>query len=138
MTAPAAMLPVQAAVYARLTDDPELTDQISGVYDYVPETAAYPFVVIGEETEIPDNRHRGFGRQTAVTLHVFSQYRGYRQVLQLGSLVTALLDHQPLTIEGLNHVATRFEFSQTLTDPEPPGDIRHLVLRYRITTEQPS
>ena len=35
-------------------------------------------------------------------------------------------------------MATRFEFSQTLTDPEPPGDIRHVVLRYRVVTEQPT
>ena len=136
MTAPSPMLPVQAAVYARLTGDATLTGMISGVYDYVPENAAYPFVVIGEALETPDNRHGGFGRQTVITLHVWSRYQGYAQVLRIGARVTALLDHQPLDMPGLSWIATRFEFSQTLTDPEPPGDIRHLVLRYRIVTEQ--
>ncbi|PAN01041.1 hypothetical protein CJI59_13845 [Streptomyces sp. Alain-F2R5] len=130
------MLPVQAALYARLKGDATLTGEISGVYDYVPEDVPYPFVVIGEATEVPDNWHGGFGRETVVTLHVWSRYQGYAQVLRIGARVTALLDHQPLTIEGLDHIATRFEFSQTLTDPEPPGDIRHLVLRYRVVTEQ--
>ncbi len=46
-----------------------------------------------------------------------------------------VLDHTPLDIDGHHHVATRFEFSQALTDPEPPGDIRHVVLRFRIVTE---
>lgn len=138
MTTPALspMLLVQSALYARLTGDATLTGLIEGVYDYVPETAEYPFVVIGEAIETPDNRHGGYGRETVVTLHVWSRYQGYAQALRIGARVTALLDHQPLTIEGLAHIATRFEFSQTLTDPEPPGDIRHLVLRYRVVTEQ--
>jgi hypothetical protein len=136
VSAPAPMLAVQSAVYARLKGDAALMGMISGVYDYVPETAAYPFVVIGEALETPDNRHGGFGRQTVITLHVWSRYQGYAQVLRIGARVTELLDHQPLTIPGLSWIATRFEFSQTLTDPEPPGDIRHLVLRYRVVTEQ--
>ncbi|MGW2260273.1 DUF3168 domain-containing protein [Streptomyces sp. NPDC001780] len=136
MTAPAPMLPVQTAVYGRLAADPTLTGLITGVFDYVPETTAYPFVVIGEAIETPDNRHGGFGRQTVITLHVWSRYRGYAQALAIGARITALLDHQPLTIVGQAHIVTRFEFSQTLTDPEPPGDIRHLVLRYRVLTEQ--
>lgn len=136
MSAPAPMLAVQSAVYARLKGDATLTGMISGVYDYVPEDATYPFVVIGEALETPDNRHGGFGRQTVITLHAWSRYQGYAQVLRIGARVTELLDHQPLTIPGLSWIATRFEFSQTLTDPEPPGDIRHLVLRYRIVTEQ--
>lgn len=134
--APSPMLPVQSAVYARLKNDATLTSMIRGVYDFVPEDEAYPFVVIGEAIETPDNRHGGFGRETVITLHVWSRYQGYAQALRIGARVTALLDHQPLAIEGSDHIATRFEFSQTLTDPEPPGDIRHLVLRYRIATEQ--
>ncbi|WP_432132752.1 DUF3168 domain-containing protein [Streptomyces tendae] len=136
MTAPAPMLPVQSAVYARLRDDGTLAGMVTGVYDYVPEDVTYPYIVIGEATETPDNRHGGFGRQTVVTLHVWSRYQGYTQALRIGAQVTALLDHQPLTLPGLDWIATRFEFSQTLTDPEPPGDIRHLVLRYRVVTEQ--
>ncbi|MFJ4987894.1 DUF3168 domain-containing protein [Streptomyces sp. NPDC088732] len=138
MTAPAPMLPIQQALSARLSGDEDLQALITGVFDFVPEKQAYPFVVIGEATETPDNRHGGFGRQTSVTLHVWSQYRGYTQALQIGAIITGLLDHQPLPIAGLDWISTRFEFSQTLTDPEPPGDIRHLVLRYRITTEQSS
>ena len=129
-TAPEAMLPIQRAVYGRLTGDGALMGSITGVFDYVPETDVYPFVVIGEATEIPDNRHGGFGRQTVVTLHVWTKYRGHSKGLAIAARITALLDHQPLTIDGLAHVATRFEFSQTLTDPEPTAEIRHLVIRY--------
>ncbi|MFJ3705029.1 MULTISPECIES: DUF3168 domain-containing protein [unclassified Streptomyces] len=131
------MLPIQRAIFAVLTADEVLTDAIAAVHDYLPEQAAYPFVVIGEAIETPDNSHDRYGRQTVVTLHVWTQARGHTEGLTIAKRVTALLDHQPLTIEGLDHVVTRHEFSQTLTDPEPPGNIRHVVLRYRVVTEQP-
>ncbi|WP_329615012.1 DUF3168 domain-containing protein [Streptomyces brevispora] len=135
-TAPSPMLPLQGAVLAVLRGDSTLTALAPGVYDYVPEKAAYPFVVIGEALETPVNAHDRFGRETVMTLHVWSQHRGHSQGLAIAARITALLDHQPLTVPGLAHVVTRFEFSQTLTDPEPPGDIRHVVLRYRVITEQ--
>lgn len=137
MTAPSPLLPIQRALYAALTGDATLGDLITGVYDYVPEEDVYPYVVIGEATETPDNSHDRHGWQTVVTLHVWTQYRGHTQGLTIGNRVSEVLDHQPLTVAGFDHVATRYEFAQTLTDPEPPGDIRHLVLRYRVITEQP-
>ncbi|MFD3657033.1 DUF3168 domain-containing protein [Streptomyces sp. NPDC058620] len=136
-TASSPMLPVQGALHAVLTGDSALDALIEGLYDYTPERVPYPFVVLGEAIETPDNRHGGFGRQTVITLHVWDQYRGYARVLRIGARISALLDHQPLAVPGLEHIATRYEFGQTLTDPEPPGNIRHLVLRYRVITEQP-
>jgi hypothetical protein len=131
------MWPVQQALRAVLVADLTLTTLITGVFDYVPEDAAYPYIVIGDATEIPDNSHDRYGWQTVATLHVWTQAEGHKQGLTIGRRITALLDHQPLTIPGYDHVVTRCEFSQTLTDPEPPGNIRHLVLRYRVITEQP-
>lgn len=136
-TAPHPMLAVQGAVLQRLYDDATLTGMVESVYDYLPEKAPYPFVVIGEAVETPDNAHDRFSRQTVITLHVWSKYRGYAQGLRIAGQLMALLDHQPLNIPDLTHVATRYEFSQTLTDPEPPGDIRHVVVRFRVLTEQP-
>lgn len=136
-TAPSPMLPVQGALHTVLAGDSALEDMVQGIYDYTPESVPYPFVVLGEAIETPDNRHGGFGRQAVSTLHVWDQYRGYARVLRIGARITELLDHQPLAVPGLNHIVTRYEFGQTLTDPEPPGNIRHLVLRYRVITEQP-
>lgn len=131
--------PIQKAVYAVLTADPELSGLlVGGVHDFTPETAPYPFLVVGEALDIPENRLDGFGWQTTITLHVWTQAAGNRQALGIGARVTALLDHQPLTLPGYDHIVTRFEFSQVLVDPEPPGNIRHLVLRYRVITEQPT
>ncbi|MGW1278015.1 DUF3168 domain-containing protein [Streptomyces tsukubensis] len=139
MTTPPALsplLPVQTALYTVLTGDQNLTDMVTGVYDFVPEQAVYPYVVIGEATETPSGTHDRYGWDTVITLHVWTRHRGHSKGLRIGARVAALLDHQPLTLPGFDHIATRAEYSQTLTDPEPPGDIRHLVLRYRVVTEQ--
>ncbi|MEU2077103.1 DUF3168 domain-containing protein [Streptomyces sp. NPDC013489] len=135
-TAPLPFLAVQTALYGKLTADAPLMALVTGVYDFVPETAVYPYIHLGEAIETPRNAHDRFGRETVVTLHVWDRHRGFKTVLQIGARITALLDHQPLTIPGLAHIVTRYEFGQPLTDPEPPGDIRHLVLRFRIVTEQ--
>ncbi len=135
-TPPTPMLPVQTAVYQLLTGDSTLAALISGVYDFVPEDVAYPYVEVGEAIETPSNRHGGFGWDTVITLHVWTKARGHAPGLRIAQRVTELLDHQPLAVAGRHHVATRYEFGQTLTDPEPPGDIRHVVLRFRVVTEQ--
>lgn len=138
MTAPpVAMLLVQGALYQRMAASTELMALVTGVHDQVPEPAPYPYVVLGESTETPDNRLDGLGRQTTHTLHIWSQYAGYAQALQILAVVVDLFDHQPLTVPGLHHVNTLYEFSQTLTDPEPPGNIRHVPVRFRVRTEQP-
>ncbi|MGW2547493.1 DUF3168 domain-containing protein, partial [Kitasatospora sp. NPDC001574] len=76
MSAAAPMGPLQAALYTALTADEQLTAMVTGVFDYVPEDTAYPYVVLGEAIETPHNTHDRYGRQTAITLHVWSQYRG--------------------------------------------------------------
>ncbi|MER6603912.1 DUF3168 domain-containing protein [Streptomyces parvus] len=136
-TAPHPMLAIQKAIRDVLYADSTLTAMVSAVYDYLPPTATYPYVVLGEAMDTPANAHDRFGRNTVITLHVWSQYRGYAQALDITGRLVELLDHQPLDIVGLDHVVTRYEFSQTLTDPEPPGDIRHAVVRFRVVTEKP-
>jgi hypothetical protein len=132
------MLAIQQAVYALLTADAQLMGLLSGdgVYDGAPEGAPYPYIDLGEAVESPDNTHDGWGRQTVITLHVWTQHHGHSKGLTIAARVLQVLDHQPLTIAGHRHISTRYESMQTLTDPDPPGDIRHIPMRFRVTTEQ--
>ncbi|MFM9643557.1 DUF3168 domain-containing protein [Streptomyces turgidiscabies] len=130
-----AVLPLQVAVLTALGADAELTSLVKGVFDSVKEGQAYPYVVIGDSVETPDNTHDSHGSVTVITLHVWSKYRGYAQALTIASRLRALLEHRPLTIAGHRHVATYFVSQQTLTDPEPPGDIRHVPVSFRVLTQ---
>jgi hypothetical protein len=130
-----ASLPTRDAVRVALTADAELMNLVQGVLDWVPEKQPYPFVHLGESLETPDNAHDRHGAQVLQTLHVWSQYRGYAEGLTIANRIIHVLDHTPLVIAGHVHRWTRFVSMQTLTDPEPPGDIRHLPMTFRIGTE---
>ncbi|ELP61772.1 hypothetical protein STRTUCAR8_06456 [Streptomyces turgidiscabies Car8] len=130
-----AVLPLQVAVLALLEADAELAALIQGVFDWVDEGQTYPYVVIGEAIETPDNTHDSHGSNTVITLHVWSKYRGYAQALTIAARLRALLEHRHLTIAGHRHIATYYVSQQTITDPEPPGDIRHVPVSFRVLTQ---
>jgi hypothetical protein len=130
-----AALPVQDAVLTTLKADTTLMGLVRGVFDWVEEGQDYPYIRIGEAIETPDNTHDSHGSNLVITLHVWSKYRGYAQALTIASRVRALLEHRPLTVAGHRHVATYYVSQQTITDPEPPGDIRHVPISFRVLTE---
>ncbi len=130
-----AALPVRDAVRTALTADAQLTALVKGVFDWVGEQQPYPYIVLGDSFETPANAHDRFGAEVLQTLHVWSQYRGFAQALQISTRVLQVMDHTPLTVDGHVWRWTRFVSLQTLTDPEPPGDIRHLPMTFRIGTE---
>lgn len=130
-----AALPTQAGVRNALLADVPLMDLIKGVFDWVDDKQPYPYIVIGEAMETPANAHDRFGSEVLATLHIWDQSRGFAQGLTIAARVLQALDHQPLTIEGHVHRWTRFVSLQTLRDPEPPGDVRHVPMTFRIGTE---
>lgn len=131
MTTTRPMAGIQTAIFERLAADDELG---AAVFDHVPEGAPYPYVVIGEAIETPNNWHGGHGRDTTVNLHVWSRQRGFSEANRIADRITQLLDHQPMTVPGHAVISVRHEFSQTLRDTDP--EIRHVPIRFRITTEQ--
>ncbi|MGW1035005.1 DUF3168 domain-containing protein [Streptomyces antibioticus] len=132
-----AALPTRDAVLAALTADAPLMALVTGVLDNVPEPQGFPYIELGESVETPENAHDRHGSAVLQTLHIWSRYRGYAQALTIAARVLQALDHRPLVIEGHTWRWTRFVSLQTLTDPEPPHDIRHVPMTFRIGTEVP-
>lgn len=135
--------PLQAALYARLAGDQTLLDLLghkggpkpqNGIYDDVPQGALFPYIEIGEVIETPRNAHGEFGSEHLATLHVWGNKRGFKDAQAVVARVRALLDHQPLTVTG--HNVWRVAHEQTLTLRDPNPELRHLPVRFRITTEQ--
>jgi hypothetical protein len=121
--------PLQQAIYARLTGDASLMGAVSGVYDYVPEGAAYPYVAIGEAVEVPNDSHDRPGLTVTFTLHIWSRYRGTKQAIQILGHVDRLLNRTPLAVAGFRDVSLVVESSQMMRDPDP--EIRHVPVRLR-------
>lgn len=127
--------PIQAAAYERMSvDEALLTLASGGVYDEVPEIVVYPYVVLGEAIEMPDNSHSNFGAKTDVAFHIWSDYRGYLEANTIAGRLVELFDHVPLTIVGHRVVAVRFKQNTPMRDPNP--SLRHVIVRFQVVTEQ--
>lgn len=122
---------LQQAMYTRLSGDTELTSTLGAqVYDHVPDSAAFPYVVIGDITEAPNDTMGKTGRDMTVTVHSWSQAKGFKQVMQIQDRVDDLLDRWSPTVSGWSAVQMLQEFFETFRDPD--GVTRHGVSRYRI------
>lgn len=132
MSNSSALAPVQQAIFTRLTGDTALMAVITGVHDTVPEPSLYPYVVIGESIETPDNQLGQFGSRISATLHIWSRYRGMAETNTIINHVVRILDHAPVAIGGRTLIAVRLEQILTLRDTDP--DLRHGVVRFTVET----
>lgn len=122
---------LQDAVYTRLSGDSTLVTTLgASVYDYPPEGAAYPYVTLGESTEVPSDTMGQTGRDVTLTLHYWSQVKGMEQVHKIHNRVDELLnDWQPTGLTGWTSVILQLEFYEAFRDGD--GATRHGVARYR-------
>lgn len=121
---------LQERIFATLNNDSNLTStQGVAVYDEVPENSAYPYISIGEATSTDYSTSDLSGSQTTMTIHIWSQYKGAKEAKNIMDRVHTLLHDTTLTVTGFNLINLRFEFIDTLQDPD--GITRHGVMRFR-------
>jgi|SRR5690606_2996377 len=121
---------LQQAVYDQLSGYPGMPT----VYDDVPGDAAFPYVVIGDDTHIPFDTDDSLGSESTLTLHVWSRYRGKKECKDIMALIYAALTRQPLALDGHDLITIEFEYSEVVLDPD--GQTRHGVQRFRALVEQ--
>lgn len=132
-----ALWPVQRAIYAKLTADPELMDVVSGVFDEVPEAGELPFLAFQELTETPSDTHDTRGFEVLVVLNAWSGYKGNRQAAEILAHVDRILHRRPLDVGGwqvisIAHVADGVRRVQGSKTP----NIRQGQARFRVRVEQ--
>jgi len=136
MTA-SSLWPLQQAVFAALGGDPALKALIGDparVFDHVPANSAFPYVVIGEATARDWDTKTDDGMEQTLTVHTWSRARGAGETKQIMAAIIDTLDHAPLVVAGHALVLIRFEFTQTLVDPD--GLTHHGVQRFRAITQK--
>ncbi len=127
---------LQRAIYGVLSNDTTLGALVTGVFDWggVPESQAYPYVTIGDATEVPFNTLGKRGYQTTVTLHIWSRALGFAEVYSILARLNTLLDQEPLSLQTQTHIFTMLDNTQTLDDPD--GLTHHVAVRYRCLTQE--
>ena len=125
-----ALLPLQAAIVTALKAHAPLMAVVTGIHDgQAPQGAAAPYIVVGSATEVPGPT---FGRawSDTLTLHIWSDYAGRKEALEILDLMDAALA-SVLVISGHTSAKLRREFAEVLIDPD---GLRHVPARYRVTT----
>ena len=127
---------LQQAVYAMLAANTDLQALIGNpprLFDYVPRDSAFPYVVLGDETESDWSTATEGGTEHLFTVHAWSRNAGHREAKQIAEIIRAALHDVPLTLADatlidLRHLATDFT-------RESDGQTFRASLRFRAVTE---
>ena len=107
------------------------------VYDAVPPSVDHsqPFcyVTLNDIQAIDWSTKTFDGQDFAVNLHVWSSYRGNKEVQEKFNAIHTALHNAALTVTGAAVVICRYEASQIFLDPD--GLTRHGVQRFRIVLQ---
>lgn len=136
MSSPANAL--QKGMYERLTTYAPLTALIdTRVYDFVPQTATAPYVVIGDDTMTDWSTKSTNGWDATVTIHVWDfEKAGRKSVKVVLSAIYDALHRQSasITVSGFTLVDIQSEYEETFQDTTVEGQsdrYYHGVARYR-------
>lgn len=125
---------IQQAIYERLTADTVLMGKITGVFDEVPQNQPFPYVTIGDMTSTPWRTMSRFGEEVTITLHIWSQQKGFREAYEILDDLNRLLADQVIPVLGWDVAACWYEFSDTIRDPD--GVTKHIPVRYRMQVQK--
>ena len=124
-----AQLPLYAAVYTALAANPAIG---AGIYDAVPQDAAYPHIEIGGGRAQDWSAQLLRGEETIIEIHVWSRYRGYAEARELLGKVKDRLHETSLSLTGATFIDCRFSGMDLFTDAD--GLTRHGIIRFRALT----
>lgn len=127
---------LQTAVYAALKSEPTLTALVgSRIYDDVPHsqettTPAFPYVTIGEQTEVEAGADDIDLVDMTITLHCWSRAAGKKEAQDImHAMRRALHNKSHPTSEGVI-VFLLFDFAEG-PSRDPDGETYHGVIRFK-------
>ena len=123
-------LELQKSIFDVINNDSTITSTYgANVYDFVPDNSAFPYVKIGEETSVDNGAKTLQGNEHTLVIHIFSQYRGSKEVKNIMARIYALLHESNLSVTGASLVNLRFEFSDVIKEND--GLTMHGLQRFR-------
>ena len=128
---------LQQDEYSILSADSTLSSAGWSVYDWPPQTTSTPYIVIGEDTDVPVYHKSGAYHEITTTLHLYSSYKGKKQIKQAVEAIVAALTGGSFSLSG-------FKVLQVSLDSTPPiiregdGDpvLHHGIPRFRYLIQE--
>ena len=127
---------LQQAIFATLSSSDEIKSVVGDpprVFDAPPRGVAFPYIVIGDDTESDWSTATEAGSEHALAIHVWSRADGHREAKLVADAVRDALDGAELAVTGqaligIRHLETGFT-------REPDGETIHAALRFRAVME---
>lgn len=132
---------LQQAVYGLLTSGSSIAS--GKIYDDVPERVEkanapdteFPYVQIGEVDAISDDTDNASARDDGtietLTLHVWSRYRGQKEVKNIMQQIKDLLHDTQITVTGRGSALAVVTIMRAFLDPD--GKTRHGIVTLEVT-----
>lgn len=124
---------VQRAVYDRLNGA-----MSCAVRDAVPQPAnstdGFPYVTIGDTTDVQWDTDTETGADTTLTIHTWSRERGMGECKAIQGELYELLHRYTPTVLGYEALGIDFERAEVFLDAD--AETRHGVSVFRITVEK--
>jgi hypothetical protein len=119
-----------------------LDGSVSGlsIYDHVPfepegaPSSSFPYASIGDAEATPFDNDSDRGAYVDSTVHVWSRYKGRKEVDEALDAIYGLLHRASLTAAGYKIVDCLFDFSDVFVEQD--GQTRHGVIRFRLTIQE--
>lgn len=126
---------VQKAIYTALSSDSAFMTKIgSRLYDEAPTNESFPYVTLGNMTEIKYNRltNKGFEISARIDIYTKSGRLGYKPAKEILVEMNRILNQKRFNMTGFNMIQIYFETSDTERD----GDKRIITARYTVLTQE--
>lgn len=108
------ILELQKAVFSRLNGDATLGARIEGVYDFVPQSAEFPYITIGNIAAKDWSTIFIPGIEATQVIEVYSRERGRKECHDIMERIRTLLHNASFTVTGHTLVDSYYTASQVI------------------------
>ena len=121
---------IQRLFLDALKADADVVDSVDGrIYDDVPQSTEYPYIVIGEDISTDESTDDGIRRISSLVVHIWSRYRGKKEVKEIQGLIELVLNRAELTDPEYDIVGIHLEQTDSFLDQD--GLTRHGSMSFR-------
>ena len=126
---------LRAAIHDVLVADGALTALLGGpkIYDEPPQSAAFPYVTLGEGRVSDFSTASDPGEEHRLILHAWSRQGGHKEAHMIAGALLQALDDAPLAPAG--HRLINLRFATADIRRESDGRTYHALVRFRAVTE---
>ena len=106
---------VQAAVYTKVSCDSGITTLLASsaaIYDHVPASAAFPYIVIADIAAAPMETQQFSGATVSLALETYSRAAGKAEAQSIAAAIDAALHQADFDVTGHHLVSCRVTSTQ--------------------------